>query len=495
MTTTQSLFADVLAEALQPGPVAAPEALLAALEAKEKPLEALMRTEGADAIGMAIEQDFGFLHLLRVEPEAADSEAKGRGTALIRWVLATAKDWKQSEDARMKELVAVLLTCSRCSNHAQLWHLLSEGNAPSVEFLGAVGKLVAKRQIVYGARGSGSPPIWENEFIDAFQKADVAGDWAEIADMWPRLEYVARPDPLFMEAVRCLARFGFSELVRAAGAFQQCPLVMMLAHTLSIGQRLRLAISSGSACVRFCCAFVTVGRSAGAIALSADDEAALSELLVKVSASPEEWGKWLAAFNTYPLRYPLLHRPLGIALAHANPEAALAYIDSIKLHPTQLTPPDECRALIIDCLQAFSERTSLEQRQAVWTDAHRRWWDWRFGTGKTDANLFEVHRSPLDFAVFSFVCECMSSDELEDALAELLKQFQEIELIWYASDTDCTTEWNRLLSIFQPYAHACYRAEGALLDSRLYFPFDLQQSLYHRIMYRVRESPTHPVSC
>ncbi|MHC1753732.1 hypothetical protein [Humidesulfovibrio sp.] len=493
MTTIQSLFAYVLAEALRPGPMAGPEALLAALEAKEKPLEALMRTEGADAIGMAIEQDFDFLRHLRMEPEAADSEAKGRWAALIRWVLATTKDWKQSEDARMKELVAVLMTCSRCSNHAQLWHLLPEKNAPSVEFLETVGKFAAKRQIVYGAQGSGRLPIWESEFIDAFQKADVAGDWAEIADMWPRLEYVARPDLLSTEMVCCLARFDFSELVRAADALPQCPLVMALVHALSVGQQLRLAIASSSERVRFCCAF-TITRREDPAELSADDEAALSELLIKVAASPEEWRKWLAAFNTYPLRYPLLHRPLGIALAHANHEAALAYIDSIKLRPTPLTPPDACRAFISDCLQAFSEQASLEQRQAVWTHAHRRWLDWRFDTRKTDANLFEVHRLPLDFAVFSFVCECMSSEEREGALAKLQKQFQEVELAWYPSETDYTTEWNRLLSIFQPYAHACYRAEGTLLDSRLYFPVDLQKSLYHRIIYRVRESSTHPVS-
>lgn len=492
MTTTQSLFADVLAEALQPGPATGPEALLAVLEAKEKPLEALVPTEGADAIGMAIEQDFGFLHLLRVEPEAADSEAKGRWAALIRWVLATTKDWKQSKDERMKELVAVLMTCSRCSNHAQLWHLLPEENAPSMEFLKAVGKFAAKRQIVYGARGSGPPPIWESEFIDAFQKDDVGGDWAEIAGMWPRLEAVVWPDALYTGMVCCLARFDFSELVRAADALPQCPLVMALVHALSVGQQLRLAIASSSERVRFCCAF-TVTRREGAAELSADDETALSELLIKVAASPEEWRKWLAAFNTYPLRYPLLHRPLGIALAHARHEAALEYIDSIKLHPTQLTPPDACRAFISDCLQAFSEQASLEQRQAVWTYAHRRWLDWRFDTRKTDANLFEVHRSPLDFAVFSFVCECMSPTERENALAEFQKQFQEVELTWYSSETDFTTEWNRLLSIFQPYAHACYRTEGASLDSRLYSPFDLQQSLYHRIMYRVRESSTHPV--
>jgi hypothetical protein len=108
MTATQSLFADVLAEALRPGPVAGPAALLAALENEESPLEALMHFEGGDAIGMAIEQDFGFLRHLRMEPEAADTVTKGRWAALIRWVLNTIRDWEQADDARAKALVAVL---------------------------------------------------------------------------------------------------------------------------------------------------------------------------------------------------------------------------------------------------------------------------------------------------------------------------------------------------------------------------------------------------
>jgi hypothetical protein len=88
----------------------------------------------------------------------------------------------------------------------------------------------------------------------------------------------------------------------------------------------------------------------------------------------------------------------------------------------------------------------------------------------------------------------MSGTERENALAELQKQLQEVELIWYSSETDFTTEWNRLLSIFQPYAHACYRTEGASLDSRTYSLFDPQKSLYHRIMYRVQKSSMRLVS-
>lgn len=496
MTTAPSLFAEVLAEALQTGPVAGPESLLAALEKEGSPLEALMRSDGADAIRAAIEQDFSFLRLLRMKPEAADNAAKGRWVALIRWMLATVKNWKQSEDARMKELVVALLTSGLCGGETKFWHLLPDEDTPSVEFLSALGKFAAKRQIVYDSRGTASPPIWESEFVEAFQAADTSGDWAEIADMWPRLEYVARPDALLAETVCCLARFDFSGLVRAADALRQCPLVMDMAHALSTSQLLRLASASSSERVRFCCAF-TVTRRDEAVELSADEEAALSALLIHVATSPEEWRKWMAAFNTYPLRYPSLQRPLGLALARANREAALIYIDAIKLHPIQVTNPDKSRTLISECLRAFSQQASPEQRHAVWTYAHRRWSNWSFDKKKADSHLSEINRSPLDFAVFSFVCECMSPKEREDALAELKNRLQEVDLTWHSTQADCITEWNRLLSIFQPYAHVWNSAgtsKDALPDKRTYYPFDPSTSLYHRIMYRMHGNLMRPSS-
>lgn len=493
MTSTFSRLMNALTLALMPGSADGPTRLLTVLATKDSPLDCLAHDDEIGSVREAIEHDFGFLRLLRSRSEVAENELIERWAALVRWLMGTVKDWKPSDDPRMKVLVAVLITSRMCGGDADLWHLLPEDLAPSAEFLAALGSFVAKRQVVFGARGNATPPIWESEFAAAFQAADTGGDWAAIADMWPRLGHIGRPDILFVEMVRCLARHEFAGLVRATDALRQCHPIMELAQALPVDQRLGLAIASTSGRVHFCCAFMTVARNAEARTLSPDDEAALSELLVGVAGAPEEFRKWMAAFNTYPLRYPPLHRPLGRALAHASQEAATIYIDSITLHPIRVTNVDESRTLVSECLRAFSREALPDFRQAVWVRAYQRWLDWRFGAADPSTHLFDVSRSLIDFAVVSYVCECMSLADRDRSIAEIQKAMSEIELNWRRSESECITEWNRLLSLFQPYAHAYHVINygiDILFKKGIYYNFDVSKSSYHRIMFRVPDHST-----
>lgn len=488
MTMRPSPIRDMLEEALRPGPVIEPAALLAALESEASPLDAVTHIDGPGTVSAAIEQDFGQLRSLGMRPDVAETEIIAQGAALLRWLLSTIKCWKLSEDPKMRVLAAALVTSRRCGGNANIWRLLNDDQAPSAEFLVTARVFVARRQMVLGARGGVVPPIWESEFAEAFQAADAGHDWNAIANMWPRFGQIGSFDILFIEMVRCLAHYDFAALVLAADALNQCPPLLELAQIILTDQRLRLAIASGSNRVGFCCAFVTVAKSTGSGKLSPAEEAALSELLTKVADTPEEWRKWMVTFNTYPLRYPLFHRPLGHALARVSPEAAAIYIDSIRLDPNGVTHVDESRCLVSDCLRIFGAEASAELRQAVWAHAYRRWRDWHFDTATPGGNLLEPSRSALDFAVTSYVCECMSTAERDGVVAEIQSQLGKLELSWYRSETDCTTEWNRMLSLFQPYAHSYRVAEAGadiLNDNGIYYPFDLSASLYHRIMFRV----------
>lgn len=497
MTSSPSLIVNALALALMPGQAPGPTALLTALETNDAPLKCLSGDDGTASIRAAIEEDFDFLRALRMRPSDAGSAEIERWAALMRWLITTVKDWKPSEDPAMRLLVAALVTSRMCGGDTDLWRLLADGDAPSPGFLAALSLLVSKSQVVFGVRGVGAPPIWEGEFVDAFQAADAGGNWTVIADMWPRLDYAFRPDILFTEMVRCLARYDIAGLVRAADALQQSPPIMQLAHTLAVDQRLRLAIVSTSERVRFCCAFVTVARATGARTLSSDEEAALTDLLIQVAGRSGEWRMWMAAFNRYPLRYPELHRSLGDALARSSQEAATIYIESIELYPIPTTGFDESRSFISECLRAFGRKASSDHRQAVWAQAYRRWLDWRFGAADPDTHLFEVNRAPIDFAIVSYACECMSITDRDRSVSEIQKAMSAIELIWRRSESECITEWNRLLSLFQPYAHACRiinDGSETLSNKIIYYPFDISDSLYHRIMFRMPEHLTPPMS-
>lgn len=222
--------------------------------------------------------------------------------------------------------------------------------------------------------------------------------------------------------------------------------------------------------------------------LAPEEAALLTELLVIVVSIPDEFRKWTAAFNTYPLRYPLLHPALGNALAHASHEVVKIYVDSIALHPIRITDVDESCTLVGECFRGFAQEASPSSHQAAWTYAHQRWLDWRFGASDPSVCLFDLSRTCLDFAVVSYICECMNDLDREAAITDIRKAMNEIDLNWHRSESEFISEWHRLWSILQPYAGAVddISSDSDVRAVNIYYPFDISRSLYHRLFYNIQ---------
>lgn len=486
MSEISSILRDVLTDAASAGLATEPAMLLAALRAEAEPLTALARTDGSSTVFNALEQELGFIRYVRATGRAPSEDSRERWAALIRWLFRSLREWRRADDERFVMLGAVLTVAHYCSDREGIWRWIPDDGAPSVEFVETVGRFVAGRRIEYRNRGIGPAPIWESEFVERFRQADGKGDWAEISELWPRLEQAAVPDSISSELVRCLSCHGFDQLVHAADALPETPTVMWLVNALPEGERLRLALACDTARVRFCCAYATL--TSARTTISPENEDAFCALLGKVAVEPGEWRAWMKAFNTYPQRYPALHGALGKALAGAPLDAADAYIESVQLRPLAITGPQMDRPLVAEALRSFARGALLEHRKAVWTRAYRRWRDWCFDKASDEAHLLEIHYSALDFAIVSYVVECLSVAERDNVMAAIVRELNRIELAWHATETDCITEWNRLLSAFQPYAHATIIAShgaDALAATRVYWPFDVSNSLYHRIMFRV----------
>lgn len=90
----------------------------------------------------------------------------------------------------------------------------------------------------------------------------------------------------------------------------------------------------------------------------------------------------MAAFNTYPVRFPRLQRALGLALGRCPTHALEAYVGSMELSTSSL-----CRTEVAVCLRAFREIASEERRRELWTPAFDRWREWDFGAG-TEQPIF-----------------------------------------------------------------------------------------------------------
>ena len=133
----------ILTDARGAGDAVGPTALLASLAATDAPLDALLSTNASETFVNALQQDFGFLNLLRYAPDADGGSARRRCTECIRWVLSTISRWQLANDMRLEVLGAILMTSRLCAGDADFWSLLNDDDAPSAEFMKVLSALIA----------------------------------------------------------------------------------------------------------------------------------------------------------------------------------------------------------------------------------------------------------------------------------------------------------------------------------------------------------------
>ncbi len=474
---------EAVAAAGEPGELAEPDELLALLAEEENPLAALADRDRSNALFAAFNNQFGFISFNRARRQPCSPEQLERWAALIRWIAAELREWHQVDDPKRARLVAVMVATQSCDGDDDFWSTLWDGFG-SGEMVQAMAALLAGLNVQIGTFGLRGRAISEAEGVERFLKADAAGDWATVAD------YLMRAGPLFPsalvnQAVRCANRFGFGRLVTAVAGLRQSLGAIQIANALSRTDRLRLAIASENPCVRFICLFRTVLQQRGATQLSRKEEELVTELLLKVADNGEQWRLWMQAFNRFPTRYGLLQAPLGRALASAPEEAVAAYVGSINLS----IPTPQTRQCVAECCRAFKESADPTQRRLLWTLAFERWSAWGFSTPGRDGHLVNITASELDFAVVGYAVECLDEMQRGAAMAGIARDLSVVDDEWHSSFSDCLTAWNRLLSRFQPYAHAASAvASGVdwLAEGRHYYFYEPQNERYLTIMYRVR---------
>jgi len=83
----------------------------------------------------------------------------------------------------------------------------------------------------------------------------------------------------------------------------------------------------------------------------------------------------------------------------------------------------------------------------------------------------------------------MDEGQRQATLSNIRQNLSKADVRWHASEVDCYNEWNRLLSLFQPYAHAMSRQERPedALTEKVYYLFDPTQSSYHVIQFHMTD--------
>jgi hypothetical protein len=290
------------------------------------------------------------------------------------------------------------------------------------------------------------------------------------------------------QPVRFLYRYHLDLLVEGLANLRQTCVAMQVALVLTAEQRLHVANLSDNPYVQLACAYRTLACDHHPIQdLSDAEQQLLYDLLLKVAHEDSRWLAWMRIFNTYPVRYPTLQNALGRALAAVPDFAVAAYVRSIHLFPNK-PGLDASRQSVAACLRVFRANASAERRNSLWTLAHERWLAWSFDAANPNQHVLEIMLSELDYAVLGFACEVMDEAERQHVRGRISAELSGLDDGWHSSFSDIISSWNRLLSRFQPYAHASFVAttpEDWFSKNRTYWPFDQTQNRYLMMKYSV----------
>lgn len=477
-----NILLSAMVKAKQPGPLEAPESLLAVIEEESDPFVSISDREVCNKLFEAIRSKFAFIDLVRVSGKPPSDTDFDKLIGLLRWLIQESTNWSSEADPRRTRLVALFVVGRFTTMEANFWGAVPNDFRPSDDLLGALERVISGLTMSFTTRGLAAP-IWELEAVEQFEKADAESDWIGIAQGWRLIENGFFPGIAIAQAAQCLDRFAPARLVQAVSALRRTAPVMSVALSLSPNASLRLGSRSANPHVQFATTYISVSRPTNREPLDDDSKKYLVKILENISKDELRWAAWMRVFNFFPSRFPELQTPLGCVLADANDTALQAYVDAISLHWSG----QQARYSVADCLRAFRDKADVKKRKALWSFAYQRCMSWRFGINGTADGLTRISQCELDYALVGYAVECLDGGQRQHMIASLIEKLQTVENNWHPGITDCLSEWNAVLSEMQPLFLAI-NIEGTDADwidekPTMRLPFDPDKEAYVTLKY------------
>lgn len=465
-----------------PGDEFVPERLLAITNADSPATSTVDDLDSANAQFDAIAHDIGFVHSWRRGQGVVSSDEQRRLAGLMRWLFRELQAWDASLDPEYRRLAALFAVTAYCSDDGDFWCSAATSIQVNASLVSSLEKRIASSRIEATVSALSRTPLADRQIIDRFMAADEACDWVTIASDWPAFANLLIPSPFVSQSVRYLLTFAPSALHRAADQQQRTLAVMLVLFSLTKLEGLSLALASTNSRVEFGALLRScLGRGWQDEDRTEDEASALTQLLLKIAVNPEQWRQWMIAINRYPVRNRSLQKPLGRALALVSDDGLRAYIDSM-----ELSTLGSIRETVAECLSAFAATAARQRREALWTLAHERWSGWRFSEGDTGVPLVAIGSSELDYAIVGFAVECMSAQQRAEKKAAFIAELSELSDVWHGSVTDFMQAAYRILSLWQPYAHAEQVSGPDDWLSRVkYLPFNPRTARYLAMVFRL----------
>jgi len=200
----------------------------------------------------------------------------------------------------------------------------------------------------------------------------------------------------------------------------------------------------------------------------------LEQLLLQVAKTPQ-WKGWLHA--TY--EHPAVGSGESKALAEALTKLAEPRWRDFIFATALSTIPSSAQA-VSDILMLVSNKLGPVKTASIWSDAFERWDAWDYGKGEESFFLCSPQVCAFDFPVAMYYAQMPSAER--DALErELHNEIVHVEQQWFASESELSSERNRLASRLRLVQHGTTLASGG---KEVLLPPLQPDSEYAEIRYR-----------
>jgi hypothetical protein len=397
---------------------------------------------------------------------------------LVRFLYRGLKSWDAAHDAQFHRLVVLLAAGEFAAPGGIFWQLCPAGLEKNQSLIAQIAKMVVSINAELAVAAVPGQAIREREAIECFVRADADEDWPTLIALLPMFENSLHPPVLLVSLVQCLQRLDASRLAIASGTVKQMLPAIYLVLALLPNSRLELALNSSSTRVQFAGVFWVVKDPT--VKLTPPGQNLLTKILTQIARNQSNWDAWMRAFNRFPSRYPELQAPLGDALTNASSDVIRSYLESQAMSFAL----DQARTAVSNCLRTFGAKASPAQRLLLWEPAFRRWEAWVTVAANANTELTAIAPCVLDYAVVGFIVEGMSPSAADAEKTKIAAAFEAAGLEWHASVTHFITKECRLLTRYQPFAHAeAHRATpGDFLATAKYSVIDRAKQPYFAAM-------------
>lgn len=457
----------------------APIHLLALLDSWENPFA--IEPQQHDAYLTAYHLDIGHINRLCNAGHPVSAEDRACSIASLSWLLSTLEDTSTSSP-NPTLLATILIVSQAFSSIVSIWQ-----HVPIMLFntnlAASMASFVGSAQLQFRSVGQ-HIPIWENEIMSGFHRADEEEDWPKVAHYWSSISSALRSEHLLSAATSylCATIQGRKALAFVIDRFSSILPIMGIANTLTslqLGEVARLLKSNRG---RFALIQTLSFNFRRGTTLPEDVIEDIASVFRQVQQNASEWQKWATAFNRFPVRSQSLQASFGRSLANSDNCAKLAYVSAIELDTTR----SECRASVTECLKNFSDLAHSIERQDFWQIIHDQWVKWNFGIHDLNASLTSIAVCQLDYGLIGFAIENLSEQELEEALQSVQYEMSNISKNWFDSVIERNSAWYCALSKWQILTYASQIKSGNAqweLPASIYLPFDPDKDEFLALSY------------